>query len=58
MIVRNGSSVIDYGPTPAPVHARSKVGGVLVVPESVYAAQRRAMAEYRAREKAKREAAR
>ena len=53
MIVRNGSRTIDYGPTPAPTHARGSVAGHIVVSLSE-AASRRALekarnARYRAK---------
>lgn len=40
MIVRTGSKVIDYGPTPAPAHAKGSVSGVMVVPLSQTAQNR------------------
>lgn len=40
MIIRTGSRIIDYGPTPGPEHSKSSISGVIVVPDSQAARNR------------------
>ena len=49
MIVRTGSKVIDYGPTPGPEHSKSAISGVIVVPASPQMIRRAKEREKKAR---------